>query len=1490
MRKRYLFLLMLLFPLATMFSSGKAHAADPDKALYDAAIAAITNGAYYITTDVNGEKYFITQEGGLTSEKEYAYLFPVSQVTGGALYDVGFLIDPGNNTHFSNTTLTDNKADLHYGSFRQDGGNNRADWERQVLYMNEEGKVAIRSCNTAFGESSWADAGRAFWTWEIADPEDEFAMPTPAYTYDPAFIWSFELPAPVESIFIVVKALYNDYEVQFYEDVDNPDPENVNMGTEFGQLSDWETWRKFKAILDTNYDLMARMEAEGYDYDSDPDAPTLDEVNATRAAVDSMWQVILNSEVPYKVPQDGYYRILTRMRYYTEDAETLERTYVNKGMLASFDINYPDKAMWGTLRRDRANYVWKLTQHGDSISMYNVGMENYVSFDTSDSRLRLTKDEAKVSHVVFDYAANTKVDIDDFTQADRDIFYIRLASAPRHNGEYVHQLNHGRGKDSHKDQELCFWSETYNMGEIEETDGGTSEWYLEPVSEEEVEQLIKEFAPIRNHDVLVQQNQELRNTIANAIEEAKDPIKTDFITSASQLSSPNSDEAEGTNIGNLIDNDGGTFWHTSWHSSNNDIKMAYEGVDYHYLAISGMEKMVGNCNLYFRQRNGADNDHPAEVAIFGAADPETDDADWTLMATLTIPKVGNGDENNVSFTVTEGYPYLRLIVTKVKKNDGSDMEHRTYWHAAEIHLSTIEENPNSQFIILGEVSTNLVNALEANKAIADEAITLADYEKLLSAYEAFKAAIVDPTELRNALAKYAKVTEGVVEGTEPGQWADTTVPKAYDALYAEAKAYNEAGRYTAEQIHKYAELLKAMSKSVDEQANGVKTGVWYHIMFPTEEMYDAYGFDKSGAGKSDLVVEQEYQWGNFVAAAELIEEEGEADGEGNPTTIKRLETLSKDDISDVTRLFFMNKEEIEDDAVSLFRFVPRAGDDFTATFNNAMENSAMALGMATSYVRGSALITDKAQLSSNASDEAEGTNIGALIDGNKGTFWHRDWHQRVLAPHYLQVAFKDPVSGTIQVDITRRNNDFGHIEHMFIQGSQDGESWTNIGYMAVPYESPNEEVTSPAIDLNGSYNYLRFTLTRRSGLDIEMDPFAVITDKNQYQVDYTYFHAAEFQIYPVKLDKEISDNAKTLQEIYNGASKVVNIYREPTAEQVAVVALAYKAFQDEFNAAEGKAILPNVSDKPAPTYALQNKATGMFINAAGSNSNDTFLKLTPTFFSYKALGYERSLMHGKNINGADCTYLHSGNNTHRLCTWDASTAGSNSGLVIREVEAVEPAEFNFHLSIKVGEIYDFCAPVTITNKDEGVAYTGIGKYTDEDGIEFLALKRTETIEAGQPAFYILEDTTMYEVDADPELVAFSMPAEPEFKLEGDTINGFIACLVNHDLGANDIFFDHCYASCAGKTGFYQPAPCVVVDLGIVREVEPNGEYDFAICLSGEDVVDGIKDVKTAVAKISQPGDVYSVDGKLLKSNATLNSLNSLGKGMYILNGVKVLVK
>lgn len=159
---------------------------------YEAALAAITDGgSYRISTTVDGTKYYVTNAGGLSSSKAAAGIFSFAKITeGGAyVYDgahtaTGIQITSTEGKRFTNGPLSDSHAVLNVSKF-ETSTNNRKDWEAQVFFLNKAGKYAIRSCNTAYGESSWADAGRTFWTYKV-DPV------TPQYSYDAAFVWDLE--------------------------------------------------------------------------------------------------------------------------------------------------------------------------------------------------------------------------------------------------------------------------------------------------------------------------------------------------------------------------------------------------------------------------------------------------------------------------------------------------------------------------------------------------------------------------------------------------------------------------------------------------------------------------------------------------------------------------------------------------------------------------------------------------------------------------------------------------------------------------------------------------------------------------------------------------------------------------------------------------------------------------------------------------------------------------------------------------------------------------------------------------------------------------------------------------------------------------------------------------------------------------------------------------------------------------------------------------
>ena len=1521
---------MLLFPLATILSLSRVHAQTDSE--YSAALAAIEDyGAYYVTTDYEGTKYYLTSTGTLTSSKESAVPFVFMKVSGGTFKTYGFYLDGGAENYFSNPASDKNLNDTKLNTHKIEGC--RPIWEAQVFFFNTEGKFAVRATNAAYASSSWGWVGSSFWAVKANDKKEPYA----GYSFDVTYVWvledengnAIEPPADVAKIYMGLNSTIEKYYDQAFDDESG---ELTNIGPEFGQLSDVETWGKFWNLLQTMLGICENIDSEdNYAWIGKPgECPTLAEAEGMMSAADSMWQKIYDSEVPYRFP-DGYYRIFTAERYKsTYDPSGL----VDKAWAASYDKSHENRGVYGTLQRDKANFVWKLTMHGDSIMMQNAGMGTYVSSSSyNENCVVMTDDVDKAGHFVFDYAGLRDVQYaakDGTVNTDkRHIFAIRPAFEER-GGYYIHQMGHGTPvkdssspfgyyqTDSGNDLEFSFWGRTYTRTPgtdgLYPSDTWTSEWYLEPVSDEEAEQLIEDFEIIKNHDVLVVKNKELRAQVLEDITVAKDDIKTAIITSATQMTSPFSQNdfggKDGGNLsdGVLIDGDKSTYWHSAFTNTPPEP---------HYIQITDVQDMVGDCEMYLCERSGADNDRPTDFKIYG-----TDNADlleptvgtpwednWVLMDSLKVPNFAAGAESRIPFNIKTAYPYIRVVCTHTDCS-GSGVSYRYFWHAAELQFYTVRTNPNSQFVALGEIALNLEKIYNENVALTDDKITIEAYNALSDAYKAFLAGMVDPTELRNALATYADLTKGVVEGTEPGRWTNTDIATAFDALYKEVKDYDEAGRYSVAQNHKYAVMLKAMSKSVMELANGVKTDAWYHIMFPTEEMYTNYGFDPKGVGGDSKIVDYPNQWGYYVAPGVRSDEMGTDETTGEPKATGKyfLEFPALEDVRAGMYMYFANPEDIKDKDISLFRFVEHenlwASQD--ALLQETKENMAMALDMSTSYTKGEPLITDASQLSSNASDPSEGLHIEYLIDGNPATFWHSDYHKKYLEPGYIQVALNEPVSGLIQVDMTRRQGaSNGHVIHMFIQGSNDAENWTNIGYLETPFTNQNESVTSLPVDLGGSYKYLRFILTKRYGTDsggnIEFDPFAEITSADEYNQKWTYFHAAEFQIYPVTPAANQTEGVKALLQAYATANKV--IFKDATAEDIAAAAQAYQTYRSDFNVEVGKPVLPKGADKVAPVYAIQNKATGLFVNCKGSNNANNSLELIPTFFDYQALGFQRSLIHGTRIDGGNCSYLHSQNFDHRFVTWNATTPNSNSGLVL--IEAAEPYEapesFSFYRNVKPGRIADWCNSVSITPvdaPDDAHAYTAVGYYTEEEGEStntYLALKALETIQAGQPALFIYGDTEDYDAEDDTvEPIQFTMPGKPEMALEGAMVNGLFGTISQYSLKKDEIYFDGNSVGRSDKDNGVTVTQCsAVLRMEECPQINPDeAEFDISISLgtAGNDVVDAVKTIPAAIQKISQPGALYGMDGKLLRTNATLNSLKTLGKGMYILNGVKVLVK
>ena len=676
--------------------------------------------------------------------------------------------------------------------------------------------------------------------------------------------------------------------------------ETFNMGTDYGQYTNTEAEAIFMENLKKVDNISANPET----------MPSDEEVDALIQTVEDAYAAVLASEVKFQIPADGYYRIYSNLPYY-EDTKTgeqdadgndiVERTYITKAM-------YSDLAgygSWGTYDATDCRFLWKLTKDAEDPSL--VDMVNAATdYRFKEWASPITMGEDGELKVIFDWAGS---------ENGRDIVYVRNSALERNydSNNFLHQLSHSRGAG--KGDHLCNWKGTFNMGVIYESDKGTSEWYLEPVSEEEAEALIASFAPYKDHDLMVLQYRDLTNQADAAIAKSQDAslmttVSTDqpLVTEASQLSSIFSDSAEGLNIENLIDGDNTTFWHTDWHGEHPDDNV-------HYLNVELPEAYEGSLALYMARRSGAANDHPIKMQVGASNDGET----WTDIAQITAPFEGNTTSCTfTAFTLDQPYKYVRFGALDCK---GDSEGFRTFWHAGEIQLYPATISGKTQFENMGEVATTLASLIEKAKAQNDADITVADYDALKDAYEAFMGVLIDPSALTSAMNSAIECLKYVQIGETPGFWADESAKEKAQALIDEAQAYSQAGNFDKATVDDYVKRLNNVKSDLMAQANKVNPGKWYRIRHMNDEEYALCGVTSGYA----------YINGYYFAPGYLQKEmvdDAEADVAHSYTT---------DQIRDGEKMYFFNESEIGDQDVAMFRFVELPDGRF------AMQNKASGL-------------------------------------------------------------------------------------------------------------------------------------------------------------------------------------------------------------------------------------------------------------------------------------------------------------------------------------------------------------------------------------------------------------------------------------------------------------------------------------------------------------------------------------------------------------------
>ena len=321
------------------------------------------------------------------------------------------------------------------------------------------------------------------------------------------------------------------------------------------------------------------------------------------------------------------------------------------------------------------------------------------------------------------------------------------------------------------------------------------------------------------------------------------------------------------------------------------------------------------------------------------------------------------------------------------------------------------------------------------------------------------------------------------------------------------------------------------------------------------------------------------------------------------------------------------------------------------------------------------------QLSSNASDYAEGQHIEYLVDGNPDSFWHSDWHNQVTETHYIQVDFSESVSDNVGLYVLRRKTEANHVTLMGVWGSNDDTQWDNVGEMELGNASSGQEYTSDPISLGGkSYKSLRFSILSNTG-------------------GGHFGHFAEF--YPMQhptpfYQSELGTCAAYLKNLISEGENLKD--DEITSEMLQQLQKAYDAFRSELDA-------PLVKEY----RELLAKSKDIYKLAVGKESE--VIPITGNQLSSNASDWQEGQHIEYLVDHNPYTFWHSDwhsqvHDTHYIQVDFNKPVGGNIGLyVLRRIESANHVTLMGVLGSNNNSMWDNLGEIQLGNASSGQEYT-----------------------------------------------------------------------------------------------------------------------------------------------------------------------------------------
>lgn len=364
----------------------------------------------------------------------------------------------------------------------------------------------------------------------------------------------------------------------------------------------------------------------------------------------------------------------------------------------------------------------------------------------------------------------------------------------------------------------------------------------------------------------------------------------------------------------------------------------------------------------------------------------------------------------------------------------------------------------------------------------------------------------------------------------------------------------------------------------------------------------------------------------------------------------------------------------------------------------------------------------------------------------------------------------------------------------------------------------------------------------------------------------------EVTIWPALFGKHIAP--ATLKPLVEGqdANSTAREFEKIYAEDVATGQPLY--YLDDTDIADDDLKMFRFVAVGDTAYLIQNKGTGLYLRAKSASSAVT-LSIIPSVWTSKAMGFGKVMVSGKNpITGENQNHLHAQRNGSALVTWEANAANSNTGFLVKEAETVaadyDGSEFN--ISLLPGKVNNFCFPMSVTGTDEDNCLYGVQIEGTEITLEKLA---DNTAKAGEPFIFIHGDVNSYDRNAEKELVKFKHGTE--VVREPLTVGKHVGLFAQATVTPGNVVTEDNKLTRAWKSETTVPAFTSYIH----AEIAADQNVSFK---KSENIFNSIQET---VAKAVKGGEIYTIDGKYVGKG---NLKSKLNKGIYIINGVKVIVK